>query len=80
MFLAAQKEPPKVFNKMSNAFWAHLWEPFARLLLDFRVPLFSFSRGGGREAFRHPFVRFWSYFFMICVKSEVLPAWELVFS
>ena len=30
-FLAAKKEPPKLFFTFLNAFWNHFWEPFARL-------------------------------------------------
>ena len=38
---------------------------FGSLLLDFRVPFFIVFYGGGREAFRHRLVPFWSYFGVI---------------
>ena len=43
-------------------FWTIFGFIFGSLLLDFGVPFFIVFYGGGREAFRHRLVPFWSYF------------------
>ena len=48
-------------------------------MLDFRVRLLSFSKGGGREALRHQRSLSEPSFFNDFVKRDVLLAWELSF-